>query len=147
MENDMITRLLVATVVGSIFMLLVGFLIFGVALNSYMLANTTQYPGLLKNPPNFILLTVAHLAFVGLLALVAEYWARVRTFSGGAKVGVLVTFPVAVWTDLMTESFMEIYIGIVPIIVDIIIATALGAITGGIIGVVLGKMDKPTETA
>lgn len=142
----MITRLLVATLVGGVLMFILGFLVFGIALESYMLANTTQYPGLIKNPPNFILLGIANLAFAGLLSLVAEYWARVRTFSGGLKVGALVTFPLAVWTDSINESFMEIYIGVVPIVVDVIVATALGAITGGVIGIILGKMDKTTET-
>ena len=143
----MITRLLVATLVGGIVMLILGYLVFGIALDSYMQANTMQYPGLLKKPPSFLLLGIAHLAFGGLLALVAEYWARIRTFSGGAKVGALITFPLAVWTDFMTEAFMEIYIGAVPIVVDVVLATILGAITGGIIGLVLGKMDKTTENA
>lgn len=142
----MIIRLAVATVAGAIFMVVAGYLIFGMALYGYFQAHTMQYPGLLKNPPNFILLIAAHFAFAALLTLVAGYWTKTRTFAGGARIGAIVTFLVVVWTDLMYESMMELYVGGVPILVDVIVATALGTLTGGVIGFVLGKMDKTAVT-
>lgn len=143
----MITRLLVATVVGGVLMFILGFLVYGWALNSYMLANTTQYEFLFKRPPNFILLGAAHLAFAALLSLIAEYWAKARSFGAGLMVGAPVTFLVACWTNLIVEANMELYIGVAPMIVDVIVATVIGSITGGVIGLVLGKMDKTAESA
>lgn len=147
MEDDMITRLLVGTIVAGILTFGLGYLAYGVALDSFMQANTSQYPFLLKRPPNLVLLVMAHLAFGALLSLVAEYWAKARSFASGLQVGAPVTFLVACWTDLIVEANMELFMGVIPMIVDVVVATVIGAITGGVIGLVLGKMDKTAETA
>lgn len=143
----MITRILVATLVGGVFLFLIGYPIYGILLDGFFKANMTQIPGLLKPTPNFVLLGIAHLAFAGLLSIVSEYWARIRTFSAGLKVGALITLPLIIWTDTIYEAGMEIYRGVLPIIVDVVVATILGTLTGGVIGFVLGKMDKVTEDA
>ena len=142
----MITRVLVATLAGAIVMFLLGYLIFGVLLQSYMQANVNQYEGMMKNPPNFMTLIVANLAFAWLLAFVADYWAGIRNFASGLKLGALITFPMVIWSDLLSESFMNLYIGFVPIIVNVLAATLMGAITGGVIGLVLGMFDKKQAT-
>ncbi len=143
----MITRVLVATLAGAIVMFLLGYLIFGVLLNSYMTANVMQYAGMMKNPPNFIMLIVANLALAWLLAFVADYWAGIRNFASGLKLGALITFPMIIWSVLRFEAFMDLYIGFVPIIVNVLAATLMGAIAGGVIGLVLGMVDKKQTTA
>ena len=143
----MITRVLVATLAGAIVMFLLGYLIFGVLLNSFMQANVNQYTGMIKNPPNFMLLIGANLVLAWLLAFVGDYWAGIRNFASGLKLGALITFPVVLWSDLQFEAFANIYIGYVPIIVNVLAGTLLGAISGGVIGLVLGMVDKKQVTA
>ena len=143
----MITRVLVATLAGAIVMFLLGYLIFGVLLNSFMQANVNQYAGMIKDPPNFMLLIGANLVLAWLLAFVGDYWAGIRNFASGLKLGALITFPVVLWSDLQFESFANIYIGFVPIIVNVLAGTLLGAIAGGVIGLVLGIVDKKQATA
>jgi len=138
----MITRVLLAALAGAITSFVLGYLIFGVLLDSYMKANVNQYAGMVKNPPNFMMLIAANLVFAWLLAFVGDYWARIRNFVSGLKLGALITFPLALWSDLQFEAFMDLYKGGVPIIVDVLAATALGAIVGGVIGLVLGIIDK-----
>lgn len=140
----MITRVLLATIAGAVTAFVLGYLIFGVLLDSYMKANVNQYAGLMKNPPNFMLLIAANLVFAWLLAFIGDYWAGIRNFVSGLKLGALVTFPLALWTDLQFEAFMDLYKGGVPIIVDVLAATVLGTIVGGVIGLVLGIADKKT---
>ncbi len=142
----MITRVLVATLAGAIVAFVLGYLIFGVLLNSYMNANVNQYEGMMKNPPNFMMLIVANLAVAWLLAFVADYWAGIRNFASGLKLGALITFPMIIWSNLQFEAFMNLYIGFVPIIVDVLAATLLGTIVGGVIGLVLGMFDKKQAT-
>jgi hypothetical protein len=142
----MITRVLAATLAGAIAAFLLGYLIFGVLLNSYMTANVNQYAGMMKTPPNFMILIGANLVFAWLLAFVGDYWAGVRNFASGAKLGALITFPVVLWSDLQFEAFMNLYIGFVPIIVNVLAATVLGTIVGGVIGLVLGIIDKKQAT-
>ncbi len=143
----MVTRLIVASFVGGIVMFFLGFLIYGLALETFMKENTVQYVGLIREPPNMVMIGVANLVYGLLLAFVADYWARVRTFAGGAKVGAIVSFLIALWINSMFEAFWVLYIGFLPVLVDIVATTVMGAIAGGAIGVVLGKMDNKTETA
>lgn len=143
----MITRVLVATLAGAVVLFLLGYLIFGVLLNSYMQANVMQYAGMMKNPPNIMMLIVANLAFAWLLAFVADYWAGIRNFASGLKLGALITFPLIIWSTLRFEAFIDLYIGYALIIVVVLAATLLGAIAGGVIGLVLGMVDKKQTTA
>lgn len=147
MEDDMLTKLIAGTVAGTISMMIIGFLVFGLALDTYMKANTNRFDGLFKDPPNMILMVVSHLAFAGLLTMIAVYWGNIRNFVDGLKLGAIATLLVAIWTNTINEAFMDVYIGWVPILVDAAAATVVGAIVGGIIGAVLGMMDKKTEAA
>ena len=138
----MIARLVVSTVVGGIVLTALGFLLYGLLLSGYMQANTNQYVGMNKIPPNWVMLIGAHFVFALLLSVVAECWAKARNFPSGLKIGLIVAFLVAAWADSMFESMFDIFKGAAPMVVDVIVGTALGGITGGVIGLILGKMDK-----
>lgn len=141
----MVARVVAATFAGGVVMFVLGFLIYGIALDAFMKANMVSYPGLLKETPDFILLGVANLTYAFLLAFIGDYWARVRTFAGGAKLGAIVAFLFALTLDLMFMAFMNLYSGFLVVIVDIIASTVMGAIAGGVIGLVLGKMDNGSD--
>ena len=59
----MLIRVVAATIAGGVVFMLVGFLIFGLALAETMKAWTVNYPGLMKEPPNFIALFLSNLAW------------------------------------------------------------------------------------
>ena len=142
----MITRVLAATLGGGIVCLLLGWLIFGVALFDFFKANTVEYAGLMKNPPDWIPLILFHIAWAGLIAFIFEYWAGIKTFMTGMKGGALITFGVILVFTMQLAAFMNYYKGITPILVDILVATAIGAIGGGVIGLILGKLGEETVT-
>jgi hypothetical protein len=141
-------RILAATVVGGIVMFLLGWLIYGVLLFSFLKSHSIEYAGLMKEPmPDMVPLALGNLVWGFLFAFIIDYWARIRTFASGLKAGAIIMFPLSLGLDLQFMGMMNMYRDASPIIVDVIAATVLGAITGGVIGLVLGLMDKqvPTE--
>lgn len=134
-------RVLVAAVVGAIIMFFLGWLIFGIALQSFLQANTIQYPGLMKEPmPDMLPLVLSNFAFAWLYAFIFDQWAGVRTFVGGALAGITIAIPLAIAIDLQYLAFMNIYRTITVLFVDVAAVAVMNAITGGVMGFILGKM-------
>lgn len=143
----MITRVLVAALVGGIAMTLLGWLIFGMLMDAYYKAHMVNYPGLVNDPPIWIPLILFNLAFAWLIAFVFDYWAGIRTFIGGLKGGALIILPIAIGIDMQYMAFMNLYTGYTLLAVDVVLSTILGAIVGGIIGFTLGKLGDSPEIA
>jgi hypothetical protein len=139
------TRLLAATLAGGITMFITGFLIYGLALDSYMKANTIQYAGLTKDPPEWIPLIISNLVWGFLFAHIFDKWAGIRTFLGGATAGAFIFLLVGLAIDLQFVAMMKWYSGYLPVIVDVVAFTIMGAITGGVVGQILGMMGKQTQ--
>lgn len=138
-------RVLVAAVVGAIVMFLLGYLIFGLALASFIQANTIQYPGLMKEPmPDMLPLVLSNFAFAWLYAFIFDQWAGVRTFIGGALAGITIAIPLALAIDLQYLAFMNIYKSITVIFVDVAAIAVMNGITGGVMGFIIGKMAPKT---
>lgn len=138
----MILRVVLATIAGGIVFFGLGFLIFGLALGETMKTWTVQYPGLMKEPPNFIALGLANLAWAFLLAVIYECWAGIRTFKKGAIAGATIMFISVTAIDLQFKAFMAFIIGYVPIIVDALAGALMGGVAGGVIAAILGAMNK-----
>jgi hypothetical protein len=143
----MLIRVVAATVAGGIVFMVLGFLIYGLALAGSEKTWLVQYPGLMKEPPNFIALTLSNLAWAFLLAVIYERWARIRTFKDGAIAGAVIMVIAAAAIDLQFKALMVLIIGFTPIIVDLIALGIMGAATGGVVGMVLGMMNKDTTAA
>lgn len=141
------SRVIAGTVAGGIVMFVLGYLIYGLALDAYIKANTIEYAGLMKTPmPDLIPLFVANLVLAGLVAYIFDAWAKVGSFAGGLKAGACIGFAIALYMDLMFFAMMNLIRGFAPIVVDVIATTVLMALVGGTIGVVLGAMGaKPAQ--
>jgi hypothetical protein len=143
----MLTRILAAAVAGGAATFLLGFLIYGLLLDSYMKANMVKHEGLMYDTPIWIPLIVANLVWALLIAFIFDYWANISTFVGGLKGGAIIMFLMALNMDLSFMAFMNLWHGVMPVVVDVIAATVMGAIAGGVIGAVLGVMGKQTSAA
>lgn len=138
-------RVLVAAIVGAIVMFTLGFLIFGVALASFLKANMIQYPGLMKEPmPDMVPLILSNFAFAWLYAFIFDQWAGIKTFVGGALAGITIAIPLALAIDLQYLAFMNIYKSLTIILVDVIAIAVMNGITGGVMGLIIGKMSPKT---
>ena len=140
----MISRVLVATLVGGIVFFLLGGLIFGAILDPMVMRPNTNPDALklMKDPPNWALLVLGNLVFAFFLAYLFEKWTSIRSFGAGLTAGAVVMFFVALYFQLMFAAFMNMMTSITPAVADVLGSTIIGAITGGVIGLVLGKMNK-----
>lgn len=138
----MVVRFLVSAVAGGIVFFVLGFLIYGLALQPWIMANTAQYPGLMIDPPNFIALAISNIVWAGLIAFIADNWANARDFASGMKVGGIVMFFAAMAINLGYTAFWNMFLSILVPVVDVAALTFMGVVTGGVIGFILGKMNK-----
>lgn len=138
----MVVRFLVCAIAGGIVIFVLGFLIYGLALASWMQANTVQYPGLMIDPPNFVALAVSNIVWAGLIAFVADNWANAKDFGAGMKVGGIVMFLASMAMNLGYTAFWNIFQNMLVPVVDVAVMTFMGVVAGGVIGFILGKMNK-----
>jgi hypothetical protein len=134
-------RVLVAAIVGTIVMFGLGFVIFGVALDSFLKANTFHYPGLMKEPmPDMLPLVLSNFAFSWLYAFIFDQWAGIRTFIGGVLGAITIAVPVALAIDLQNLAFLNVYKTLLVILVEVIAVAVMSGISGGVIAFIIGKM-------
>ena len=138
----MYIKVLTATLVGSITIFLLGYLIFGILLEPYTKVDEIQYIGLHKVPPDFLLLMLKNIVQAFLLVYIFEYLAGIRTFLGGMKVGAIIMFLTTISLNLNLLSIFNLHNGLTANILDIVGETVRMALGGGIMGAVLGWMDK-----
>jgi len=143
----MSVKTIVAAVAGGAVFFLLGFLIYGLALNQTMQSMTVQYSGLFKLEPNFIAIALFTLAWGGLLAMIFDYWADIRTFAGGAIAGAIIMFLVSFAHEMQTKAFMALTIGYTPVIINVLVTAFMGAVAGGVVASVLGMLTKNPDTA
>jgi hypothetical protein len=128
---------MLATLVGGVFMFLLGWLVFGILLMDYYAANTIHYEGLMKPMPNLVLIFVSNLSFSFLLAFIFERWAKVANFKDGLMAGLAIGLPLMISFDLWFVAGMNLFSN-TSIVVDIIVNTICFGLLGGVIGWVLG---------
>jgi len=143
----MSVKTIVAAVAGGAVFFLLGFLIYGLALNQTMQSMTVQYSGLFKLEPNFIAIALFTLAWGGLLAMIFDYWADIRTFAGGAIAGAIIMFLISFAHEMQTKAFMALTIGYTPVIINVLVTAFMGAVAGGVVASVLGMLTKNPDTA
>jgi hypothetical protein len=135
----MLARLAAATVVGGIAFFVLGFIIYGLILDPYVMKPhmNPDAQKLMRDPPMWIPLILANLVTAFLLAYIFDKWATIRTFAGGLTGGAVVMFLIALSFQLMFLAFMRMTDNASPVIADIVGSTVMGAIGGGVIGAVL----------
>ena len=141
------TRVLVAAVAGGAALFLLGFLVYGLALDPWMKTQTVSHPGLMLENPQFVTLILGNLVWAFLVALIFDKWATISTFMGGLIGGAMITFLMGLYYDLMVMSFMNMWTSFLPVVVDVIAFTVIGGIAGGVIGMVLGMMSRSSSAA
>jgi len=142
MGRKMYIKVLVTTIVGSITIFLLGYLIFGILLAPYTKIGEIQYTGLRKVPPDFLLLMLKNIVQSFLLVYIFVYLARIRTFIDGMKVGAIIMFFTTISLNLNLLSIMNLHNGYAANILDVVGETVRMALGGGVMGAVLGLMDK-----
>jgi uncharacterized membrane protein len=137
----MSTKALLAAFAGSVLAFLLGWLIYGIVLMDYFESNTTHYEGLMKEMPNIFLIYINNLLWTLLLAFIFDKWAKIKSFGGGLKAGIIIGLPVSLSFDLYILGGMNLFTPTL-VIIDVLASTVITAVAGGLIGFILGTGKK-----
>jgi hypothetical protein len=131
-------KIIISGLVGGIAAFLIGFLIWGLALDSFMQAHNTAPAGAAREPMLMWAIIVGSLAYGLLYAVIYGRWANISTFRTGAIAGVLIGLLLAINYDFMSYAMMNM-IDMTGLIVDILASGVYGALVGGVVGWMLGR--------
>lgn len=133
-----VRKLLLGTLVGGIALFLLGWLIYGFLLASFMESSTTEAAAaLMKETPDWIWLIIGTLLTALFITYIFLKWAGISTFGSGAQAGFIMGLILflgmnAMWYSMAEMSTLSWHV------VDAIASAVMWAIAGGVIGVVLG---------
>ena len=130
------TKLLSGTVIGAIVAFIMGYLIFGLALNSYMAENTNST----GESPDFLWLILGHVVLALFYTYVFLQWAGIKTAAGGAKAAAIMTLLLSLGSNWIWYATSGLFTGgIAATVVDAVGATIVWAVAGAAIGWMLGR--------
>ena len=126
----------IATVAGSVVLLLTGFVFYGVLLRDFMAANSA--PGVMKEVPDMAPLVLGELCIAAFLTLILSRWEGITSFGAGAKSGAVLVLLFALGLNLVFYATMNM-IEAVAIPADTVVNTIRMCLAGGVIGLALGR--------
>ena len=136
------TKTILATLAGSIFSFLGGWVVFGMLLLDFYNANTTSYEGLSKGEmPDLTFIFISGVFSAYIITYVLKRIGKEATFGDGFKHGLVIYVCVAAWHNLAMYSFYNLLTMTITL-ADIGIQGIFGGVTGGIIAIVLGMGKK-----
>ena len=135
-------KFLVGGIIGGVANFLLGWLVWGMLLMSFMEEHSSEASKAISRGDNMIwwALIVGNLAFGFLLSYILSK-AGVMSASAGAAIGAVIGLLSAIGFDLMMYSMMDM-MDTTAIAVDIAAATVVNAIVSGIIGWYFGMGKK-----
>ena len=138
------TKVLLAALAAGVASFLLGWLIYGVLLHSFMESHMTAGAlALNKKMENFnwLGMVIANLAW-GLLLAWSLSRMGVTTAMGGLVPGATIGVLVAITYDMFFYSMMNMYTDNMVVIVDFLANALTGAVVGAVAGIVLGMGAK-----
>lgn len=136
------TKVLLAGLATTVFFFFGGWLIYGMLLESYMMANVTVYEGLMKTEEqiNFPALIVSNAAWGFLLAILCDK-TNSKTLMAGAMTGLWSGFLIMLSFDASFLAFYNLFTT-TYLAVDLVVGTLFMAAGGAVAGLILGSGSK-----
>lgn len=136
-------KFLFGTIAGGITLFLLGYLIYGLALNSFFKQHTLSPAGAMKEMSEIVwwALILGNLAGGALLTYILLKTGKFHSFGSGASTGAAIGFYMGLSIDLVrfaTENAFDS----TALMADVAVAVVMNAIAGGVIGIVLGAGKK-----
>lgn len=137
------TKVLLAALAGAVTSFLSGWVIWGMALKSFMESNTAEACAGCSRGDDMVMwaIFIGCFAWALLLAMLFSRWAGISTFKSGAMAGIWIAFLIALGMDFFMYAGTYMW-NMNAAIVDIIANAAQGALVGGVVGWVLGYGEK-----
>lgn len=122
---------------------LLGWVVFGIVMESYYASVMLHHEGLMKDPPNMLALVLGNLIWGGTVAW-ALWKMNVSSAMGGFLPGAIIGGAFAACFDLFMLAFMMLIKDTTFVIVDVLVNAVVGGILGVVAGMVLGMGQKST---
>jgi len=131
-------KFLTGTIVGGAAWFILGYLVWGLLLMSFMESNMGSASGVMKTDFAWWALILGNLCWGALLAFIFLKWANISTFGSGAKAGAILGLLIGAGYDFVMYATSNL-MNLTAAVVDIIATTVVSAIVGGLVGAVLGR--------
>ena len=125
------------TAVGAVTYFVAGFLIYGLALNTYMASNMMS--GMMKDPPDWVHLVLGQIASGALMTVAIGVWAKTGGAAAGLRIGVQLGLLMILGFDLTMFATSHVMNNFTVVAVDVLAGTAMSAIAGAAVGAALGR--------
>lgn len=137
MRNDTSrSRFVLAALAGMVAIAVVGSLLYGILFAGLFQANMGSATGVMKDPPEYLWVGLAHLPFAVLLALVVS-WRGATSARGGAVTGAILGFLMAASYDLSqygTTHLWTLELTLIDPFITMVMVGAAGAVVGRVLG-------------
>lgn len=130
-------RFITAAAAGSVTMLLVGFLLYGIVFAELFRDGALTIPGVMRQTPEILWVLAAQVGFGILLTLVIS-WRGADTFTKGAWTGAIFGFLMAIGYDFAQYGTSYLWT-LKATLYDPFISAILVGAAGGVIGFILGR--------
>ncbi len=134
-------KILIGGLIGGIAAFLLGWVIYGMALQGLMEANTTEAAKSTMRAEEDMVwwaMILGNLALGFLFALIYGRWANISTFKTGAIAGAVIGLLWGLSFDLMMYSMSTLYT-LTGVAIDVIAFAVMCALVGGIVAWWLGR--------
>jgi hypothetical protein len=129
-------RFLAAALAGGLTLFVFGFLLWGILLDPFFQAHLGSATGVVKEPMDFVALSLGQFFYAFLLATVIGKWAGVSGFGPGLRIGAVFGFLLSLSVGL-TQYSMANLTDLTGTLVDPFVSAVWGGLGGGVIGLVL----------
>ena len=130
-------RFIAAVAAGSVTMLLVGFLLYGIVFAGLFREGALTIPGVMKQEPEILWIIAGQIGF-GILVTLIVSWRGATSFANGAWTGAIFGFLMAIGYDFAQYGTSNLWTLKATLFDPFITAVLVGS-AGGAIGFVLGR--------
>ena len=134
-------KIILGGLVGGVAFFFLGWIIYGMVLMNYMMANQNQCAMRSMEDMIWWSLILSNLLWAFAYAVIFS-WSNISNFAGGLKAGIIIGLLISASVDLGFYSFTTIYSNCNAIGADIIASTVMSGIGGGVIAWVMGMGKK-----
>jgi uncharacterized membrane protein YbaN (DUF454 family) len=133
-------KILIGGFAGGVTFFFLGWLVYGILLNSYMVANLNQCAAKPMGEMTWWAMILSNLT-LGLLISLVFSWSNTRGVRDGAKVAAILGLLMAASFDLSSYSMSNLFNNITALVIDVLVYTVLVTIVGVVVALVIGKKE------
>ena len=141
-----IVRFAIAIIVGTLVLLVLGFILYAMVFTGYFAANAE--PGaasVAKDPPEMLFIYLSELILAVLMCLVIGCWAGASGAVAGLRTGAVFGFLMSLAISMMFYGTVN-YMNLQATLFDVVLTTVRVAVAGAVIGMVL-RRKQPTGSS